>query len=149
MRAGVMLNILCIGVLIIAINTWGYDYFNLGTMPGWTQQANLNWQSSGLEYRVVQGHPVDGCSVEIFRIYKMLCSSTLELITFTFMYTHTPEEEKLVKMFLTLLEFTNRFTVSILRMFWWELVHHMTNNFILKWGLTSSIGSSLCHHARN
>ncbi len=28
--------------------------------------------------------------------------------------THTTEEEKLVKMFLTLLDFTNRFTVSIL-----------------------------------
>ena len=31
--------------------------------------------------------------------------------------THTTEEEKLVKMFLTLLDFTDRFTVSILRMF--------------------------------
>ncbi len=33
-------------------------------------------------------------------------------------YTHTTKEEKLVKMFLTLLDFSNRFTVSILRMFW-------------------------------
>ena len=63
--------------------------------------------------------------------------------------THTTEEEKLVKMFLTLLDFTNRFTVSILRMFWWELVHHMTNNSILKWGPTSWIGSSSGHHVMN
>ena len=52
-------------------------------------------------------------------------------------------------MFLTLLDFSNQFTVSILRMFWWELVHHMTNNSILKWGPTSSIWSSLCHHVKN
>ncbi len=52
-------------------------------------------------------------------------------------------------MFLTLLDFTNRFTVSILRMFWWELVRHMTNHSILKWGRTSSMGSSMYHHVKN
>ncbi len=52
-------------------------------------------------------------------------------------------------MFLTLLDFTNRFTVSILRMFWWEQGHHTTSNSILKWGPTSSIGSSQCHHVKN
>ncbi len=64
-------------------------------------------------------------------------------------YTHSTEEEKLVKIFLTWLDFTNWLTVSILSMFWWELVHPMTNHSILKWGPTSSIGSSLCHHVMN
>ncbi len=52
-------------------------------------------------------------------------------------------------MFLTLLDFANRFTVSILRMFWWELVHHMTSHSILKWGPNSSIWSSLCHYVKD
>ena len=43
--------------------------------------------------------------------------------TCTPMYTHTLEEGKLVNMFLTLLHFTNRLTVSLLRTNWNKLPH--------------------------
>ena len=36
-KAGVILNILCLLVLQVTINTWGYAYFNLGEYPKWAR----------------------------------------------------------------------------------------------------------------
>jgi len=35
MKAGLVMNVVCLIVLQIAINTWGYAYFNLGVYPEW------------------------------------------------------------------------------------------------------------------
>ena len=35
------MNIICIGVLTLGINTWGYAYFDLGTLPDWAKAMNV------------------------------------------------------------------------------------------------------------
>ena len=52
-KCGVLMNILCILVLTVGINTWGYAYFNLGSLPGWastavTTQTTLNTTAPSL-----------------------------------------------------------------------------------------------------
>ncbi len=37
----------------------------------------------------------------------------------------------------------------IVLLIWWEKVHHLTNLSIIKWGPTSSLGSSMYHHVKN
>ena len=37
MKAGVVMNILCLLVLQLTINTWTYAYFNLGEYPDWAR----------------------------------------------------------------------------------------------------------------
>ncbi len=34
-KSGVVLNIVCVLVLQLAVNTWGYAFYDLGTYPVW------------------------------------------------------------------------------------------------------------------
>ncbi|ELT97227.1 hypothetical protein CAPTEDRAFT_162250 [Capitella teleta] len=36
-KAGIVMNIVCIAVLQIAINSWGYAFYDLGTFPDWAR----------------------------------------------------------------------------------------------------------------
>jgi sodium-dependent dicarboxylate transporter 2/3/5 len=40
-KAGMGMNIICIGILLVAINTYGFAYFDLGTYPSWAP-SNVN-----------------------------------------------------------------------------------------------------------
>lgn len=39
MKAGLVMNVVCLIVLQIAINTWTFAYFNLGVYPSWANQS--------------------------------------------------------------------------------------------------------------
>lgn len=39
MKAGLVMNVACLIVLQIAINTWTYAYFSLGVYPSWAMQS--------------------------------------------------------------------------------------------------------------
>ena len=41
-KAGFMMNIICVAVLTLGINTWGYAYFDLGTLPRWASSTTEN-----------------------------------------------------------------------------------------------------------
>lgn len=41
MKAGIVMNTLCLLVLQLAINTWGYSYFNLHEFPAWAGNLTL------------------------------------------------------------------------------------------------------------
>ena len=41
MAAGAVLNVLCIGVAVAAVNTYGVVMFDLNTFPEWAQTATL------------------------------------------------------------------------------------------------------------
>ncbi len=40
MKTGFLMNILCVLVLTLGVNTWGYAYFNLGSLPTWANNYN-------------------------------------------------------------------------------------------------------------
>ena len=40
------MNIICIAVLTLGINTWGYAYFDLGTLPLWASSTPENSTAS-------------------------------------------------------------------------------------------------------
>ena len=42
MKAGFVMNIMCIGVLTLAINTWGNALFNLDSFPEWADGKIVN-----------------------------------------------------------------------------------------------------------
>ncbi len=39
-KTGFLMNILCVLVLTLGVNTWGYAYFHLGTLPTWANNYN-------------------------------------------------------------------------------------------------------------
>ena len=41
-KAGAIMNCVCLIVLQLALNTWGYVYFNLHEFPEWAGGAMLN-----------------------------------------------------------------------------------------------------------
>lgn len=40
LKAGLPMSLICIGILQLAINSWGYAYFNLGVFPRWADRTN-------------------------------------------------------------------------------------------------------------
>lgn len=41
MKAGSVMNLFCIFVIQLTINTYGYAYFDLGTYPDWAKHPNV------------------------------------------------------------------------------------------------------------
>jgi len=46
-KAGAVMNIVCLLVLQLGINTWTYAYFNLGAFPDWVAQQRLEQAVNG------------------------------------------------------------------------------------------------------
>lgn len=39
-KAGLMLNLICVAIVNLAINTWGYAYFRLNEFPDWANTTH-------------------------------------------------------------------------------------------------------------
>ena len=43
-KAGVFMNLICILVLTLAVNTWGRAYFNFDHFPSWAGNMTSSWK---------------------------------------------------------------------------------------------------------
>ena len=43
-----MMNLICISLLQLAINTWGYAYFNFGEYPAWAGNITSDTESANM-----------------------------------------------------------------------------------------------------